>query len=142
VGRIVGLLQFGGRLSRLQFWRDYLFLAIISAVDVIIGMLAIMALGPWGGIFVAPFILVMVASIAIVVRRLHDRNKSALWLLPFAAVPLGVQLWVVGEARDEPAGLVLVVALASLTLNIWGLVEIGFRRGTAGGNRFGEQPPT
>ena len=57
--------------------------------------------------------LVQIATVAMLVRRLHDRNKSGLWLL-FAAVP------VIGQA--------------------WTIVELGFMPGKAGANRFGPPP--
>ena len=138
--RFASLLGFEGRISRLQFWKDYLFLAIVGAVDTVIGLFAVMWLGAWGGILPAPLIAVLIASIAIAVRRLHDRNKSAFWLLPFLVLPLMVQFWMAGEAKAAATGMVLIVVLASLILNIWGTVEIGFRRGTPGPNRFGEAP--
>ena len=57
--------------------------------------------------------LVQIATLAMWVRRLHDRNKSGLWLL-FAAVPGIGQLWM-----------------------IW---ELGFAPGVPGANRFGPPP--
>ena len=138
--RFVTLLSFEGRLSRLQFWKDYLFLAVVGAVDVVIGLFAVMWLQAWGAILLTPLIAVIIASLAIVVRRLHDRNKSVLWILPFGVFPLMVQLWMLGEAQQTAADIVLIVALASLILNIWGFVEIGLRRGVAGPNKYGDDP--
>jgi uncharacterized membrane protein YhaH (DUF805 family) len=34
----------------------------------------------------------------------------------------------------------LVLSLAALVVAIWGWIEIGFRRGTRGENRFGPPP--
>lgn len=57
--------------------------------------------------------LVQIATLAMWVRRLHDRNKSGLWLL-LALVPVVGQVWMV-----------------------W---ELGFMPGKAGVNRFGPPP--
>ena len=57
--------------------------------------------------------LVQIATLAMWVRRLHDRNKSGLWLL-VAFVPVVGQAWMV-----------------------W---ELGFMPGKAGANRFGPPP--
>ena len=57
--------------------------------------------------------LVQIATLAMWVRRLHDRNKSGLWLM-VAFVPVVGQAWMV-----------------------W---ELGFMPGKAGANRFGPPP--
>ncbi len=57
--------------------------------------------------------LVHIVVLVTWVRRLHDRNRSGLWLL-LAAVPVIGQAWL-----------------------IW---ELGFRPGEAGYNRFGAPP--
>jgi Protein of unknown function (DUF805) len=60
---------------------------------------------------VVPGVLVAVSLwVPACVRRLHDRNKPAVWVL-LAVVP------VIGT--------------------IWSIVELGFRRGTPGRNRYG-----
>jgi uncharacterized membrane protein YhaH (DUF805 family) len=50
--------------------------------------------------------------------------------------------WIVGgiankQGDDTPA---LIAALIALVCLIWGLVELGFLRGTRGPNRFGPDP--
>ena len=57
--------------------------------------------------------LVQIATLAMWVRRLHDRNKSGLWLL-LAPVPVVGQVWM-----------------------IW---ELGFAPGVSGDNRYGPPP--
>jgi uncharacterized membrane protein YhaH (DUF805 family) len=68
-------------------------------------------------------------------KRLHDRNKSAWWLVLFWLVP-GV-LQGVGE---QVGTIGLVLSIAAFAISIWGLVEIGFLRGTVGPNQYGPDP--
>jgi uncharacterized membrane protein YhaH (DUF805 family) len=79
-----------------------------------------------------PFLWV---GLALGVKRLHDRNKSGWWLLLFWVLP-GI-LQGVGE-QVGTAGIVL--SLAGLGISIWGLVEMGFLRGTVGPNQYGSDP--
>ena len=71
------------------------------------------------------------------IKRLHDRNKSAWWMIPFFLVPaLSEQFG--GRLPDSHA--VLTVSLIASALWLWGLVEMGWLKGTAGPNRFGADP--
>ena len=74
---------------------------------------------------------------AVSIKRLHDRNKSGWWLLPFVGATglythFGDMLGVVAPY----AGVVAAV------LSLWGFVEMGFLKGTSGYNRFGPNPLT
>jgi uncharacterized membrane protein YhaH (DUF805 family) len=75
-------------------------------------------------------------------RRLHDRDKSAWWLVMFYLVP-----GVLGQSAEATwfggaSGTVLhhILVLASLALTIWGFVETGCLRGAAGPNTYGPDP--
>jgi uncharacterized membrane protein YhaH (DUF805 family) len=88
------------------------------------------------------FIPWLLWGIAFHTERLHDRGKSAWWPLIFYAVPgvlgqLAKGAWFVGAAGT---GLHYVLALAGFALSIWGFVEIGCLRGTAGPNKYGSNP--
>jgi uncharacterized membrane protein YhaH (DUF805 family) len=72
---------------------------------------------------------------AVSIKRLHDRNKSGWWMLPFVGATglythFGDMLGVVAPF----AGLVVFV------LFLWGFVEMAFLKGTSGYNRFGPDP--
>src|SRR5450631_2683411 len=96
----------------------------------------------------APLFILMLAivfipwllwGIAFHTERLHDRGKSAWWLLVFYAVPgvlgqLAKGAWFAGAAGTR---LHCVLALAGFALSIWGFVEIGCLRGNAGPNKYG-----
>ena len=77
----------------------------------------------------------MVAATA--TKRLHDRDKSGWWLVPFfVAPPLLDRLW---DWLDNPTLAPLVSAI-SFGLSVWCFVELFWLRGTKGTNRFGPDP--
>ena len=78
-----------------------------------------------------------ISAFAIGVKRLHDRNKSGWLIVLFYVVPsiLG------GIANtSEQAVASFVLGLGSVVISIWGLVELGFLRGTVGPNPYGPDP--
>jgi uncharacterized membrane protein YhaH (DUF805 family) len=85
-------------------------------------------------------IAIWVSYLAIGVKRLHDRDRSGWWIVVFYIVP-----WVLGSVANvaDKQGndtVELVAGLIGLVCVIWGLVELGFLRGTRGPNRFGPDP--
>jgi uncharacterized membrane protein YhaH (DUF805 family) len=80
-------------------------------------------------------ILILIANIALTVRRFHDINKSGWWglvqIIPFLYEAL--------EKMNIPIeGLYLNIII--LIILIIFLCIIGFKKGTRGPNRFGEEP--
>lgn len=138
------LFSFRGRTSRLNYWRTWLGMNLAIAVLWVVFIFIAMGAGE---IAVIPMLLViplLIASAAVSVRRLHDRNKSAWWLLVFWVVPLAslVVAQVLTERTGE-GGLAAELALwASLASQLWALVELGFLRGSPQPNRFGPPPPS
>jgi signal peptidase I len=76
--------------------------------------------------------------ILISIRRLHDIDKSAWWLVPFWLAPL--IMGIASEYLDASRAVTVSLLLATLILQAWGLFEFGFRPGTLGPNRFGPDP--
>jgi uncharacterized membrane protein YhaH (DUF805 family) len=74
---------------------------------------------------------------ATTIKRLHDRNKSGWWIVPFfVAPPLLQRLW---DWLDNPDLALLVSALA-FGLGVWSFVELFFLSGAKAPNRFGPDP--
>jgi len=71
------------------------------------------------------------------IKRLHDRNRSGWWMLPFL-VAIGhrdhVAAWFGDSSPARWIGLALHI------VSFWGIVEFYFLRGTSGPNRFGPDP--
>ena len=117
-----------GRIGRQHWWLGNV--ALLAVIGVASVLLAAMFgtrvapevaevpfeydLGPTGGAVLIVLILAYAwSSLALTVKRWHDRDKSGLWML-IAAVP------VIG--------------------GIWALIENGFLKGTDGPNSYGNDP--
>jgi len=132
-----------GRISRAAYWRS---LAIFSVAGLFAAVILLTAAGLAAPLFILMVVLVFIPwlmwGFAIHTERLHDRNKSAWWLVVFFLLPavlgqLAKTAWLAGAA-----GAVLhdALALAGFALTIWGFVEIGCLPGTAGSNQYGADP--
>jgi uncharacterized membrane protein YhaH (DUF805 family) len=77
--------------------------------------------------------------LATAIKRLHDRNKSAWWMIPFFLIP-GLFDQFADRLTDSRA--VLLVSLIAAGLWLWGLLEMCWLKGTTGPNRFGADPLT
>jgi hypothetical protein len=82
-------------------------------------------------------LLALFAVLAVATKRLHDRDKSAWWLLLFYLVPAILQTIAYYTGAVEVR---LILGLACLFIIIWYLIELGFLRGTTGPNRYGPDP--
>lgn len=90
-----------------------------------------------------------VALLAVYTKRLHDRNKGAIWLVPFVLIPWALEVLRLsgGSALFDlgrymgPIGMDwgLADAVAGI-LSLWAFIELFFFRGTVGANRFGSDP--
>jgi uncharacterized membrane protein YhaH (DUF805 family) len=118
------LFGFQGRANRAKFWLVALGIFVIEVIlfAAILGGAAMSgdpeqiasAIGPFAGIVIFVFLVIATwISIAVAVKRYHDRNKSGWWVL-IVFVP------VIG--------------------GIWYLIECGFLRGTLGPNNYGPDP--
>ncbi|MET8953319.1 DUF805 domain-containing protein [Streptomyces sp. NPDC004393] len=76
---------FSGRARRKEYWNFVLFVAIIYVVLIAIGVGAkVTAVLALAGVF---YLAILIPSLAVGVRRLHDTGRSGWWLL-FGIVPL------------------------------------------------------
>jgi uncharacterized membrane protein YhaH (DUF805 family) len=74
---------------------------------------------------------------AITIRRLHDRNKSGWWMVPFFLAPL--VLLASSDWLANPTLAQLIDALG-YGLGAWCFIELLCLSGTRGPNRFGSDP--
>jgi uncharacterized membrane protein YhaH (DUF805 family) len=132
-----------GRINRAKYWRS---LVVFSVAGLFAGVILFTA-----AVLAAPLFIIMVVFVfipwliwgfAIHTERLHDRDKSAWWLVMFCLLP-GVLGHIARAAWfSGTAGTVLhhMLTVAGLALSIWGFVEIGCLRGTTGPNKYGSNP--
>lgn len=107
---------FSGRARRSEFWFWYLFLVIVATVEgVLLGVVGTASLDTTTGTFGAGYFVVTslvglitlalaVPTIAVMVRRLHDQDKSGFyWFMSF--IPLaGPIIMIVFYATDGTHG--------------------------------------
>jgi len=139
------LFSFEGRTSRLGYWRGQLLAGVVAALAWAGGLFAMLGVGPIGGLLFALLAPALLISLATYVRRLHDRGKGLWWALLFLAGPLalsGLVQALAAQHTEASALESLPLLLAGFVLDIWALIEVGFRRGQPGANRFGGPPPT
>jgi uncharacterized membrane protein YhaH (DUF805 family) len=118
------LFGFQGRTNRAKFWLVALAIFVVEAIlFAVLGsniamsddpQEALARMGPVTSIVLLLFgILVTWISIAVGIKRFHDRNKSGVWVL-----------------------IIFVPVIGSL----WYLIECGFLKGTTGPNNYGPDP--
>ena len=71
------------------------------------------------------------------IKRLHDRDRRGWWIVLFFIIPAFLGNFV--DKLDELYAADLL-ALISVALNLWGVVELVLLKGTTGPNRFGSDP--
>ena len=144
--------KFDGRISRKGFWMGFL------------GLIAIVLIAGWGMISVLPGGIVLTLSqivlsagiiyiwSAVVVKRLHDRDKPAVpWAIIFLAPGVLYQImsiFKIGYKPVEFAGAefmvpgtgAMVMMWVSMAVGLWMVIELGFLKGTPGENSFGPDP--
>jgi uncharacterized membrane protein YhaH (DUF805 family) len=147
------LFGFSGRINRGKYWFGVVFWLLVYLVAwvvvfAIIGSRVpefsedniaaiISALGMGLLVMVIVTIPMVISGFALGIKRLHDRNKSGWWILLFY---FGPSVLASIAATSDTDAAVLVLNLASFVIAIWGLVELGFLRGTVGSNQYGPDP--
>lgn len=126
------LFGFDGRINRAKYWLA----AVIYLVAILIAAGLMFALHGMIGMVLMGivYIVALVSGIAVGIKRLHDCDKSGWWLLVFYLLP-GL-LSAAAMSMDDS----VVLNLLSFAVSIWGIVQLGFLRGTIGPNRFGADP--
>lgn len=125
--------SFSGRINRARYWLAAVVLMVAFVVPMMLAAATLSTL-MWILAFVA-FVTATISGIAVGAKRLHDRDKSAWWLVLFYIGPAGL-----GAIGDASGGVGIIFNMISVAISIWALVELGFLRGTAGPNRFGPDP--
>jgi uncharacterized membrane protein YhaH (DUF805 family) len=135
------LFSFRGRLNRKSYWMTII---ATMAIIVLLLLLALSMLREHRFEFAAFTVVILLIlyiplvwiGLAISAKRLHDRDKSAWWLLVFYLLP-GILSTAGNEMGD--VGFILL-HIISFAISVWAFVELGCLRGTPGPNRYGPDP--
>jgi uncharacterized membrane protein YhaH (DUF805 family) len=160
------LFAFEGRINRAKFWMAMLnllgLMMLLSVVIITVGKLfggpnsfsfgikdifaafdpesyrSLTAIG-LGSVIVKAIGALLFLWIYLVnsIKRLHDRNKSAWWMLLFFGFPGLFDQFADRLGDSYP---VQFVAIVAFVFCVWGVIELCFLKGTAGTNRFGADP--
>ncbi len=142
------LTTYRGRINRGKYWAAALIYIAIMIVLLALGFIMVgNSLLETGGedaedivaglvskgigyvlIVIVVYIPLVISGIFVGIKRLHDRDKSGWWLLVFYLLPVIL------------SGHGAILSLVSLAVSIWGVVELGILRGTAGPNKYGPDP--
>jgi uncharacterized membrane protein YhaH (DUF805 family) len=118
------LFGFQGRANRAKFWLVALAIFVVEIIIfAVLGSTTAMSsdpeqalanIGPVAGIVLLVFgVAATWISVAVAIKRFHDRNKSAWWVL---------------------------IVFVPIIGGLWYLIECGFLRGTPGPNNYGPDP--
>jgi uncharacterized membrane protein YhaH (DUF805 family) len=140
--------SFNGRINRAPYW-----LGVI--IMVIVALLIFLVVGALFGVSIAApdfrFRLISLAltplflypAVALMVKRLHDRDRPA-WLAGLFLAPSLIKSVtdLIGVTGNPLAFNILDVLLGGLgfVIGIWAFVELGCLRGTVGTNQHGPDP--
>ena len=105
--------SFEGRINRGKFWAGYVVLWVMTTI--VVGLLWAL-LGDSTNFWILYFVavaLLVIAGLAVQVKRWHDRGKSGWWVL---------------------------IALIPFIGPLWAFIETGFLPGTRGSNEYGPDP--
>ena len=132
------LFGFQGRVNRAKYWLAILIYVIVGLVMATISYIADQAT-PAQLLSLIVNIGVAVSSIAVGIKRLHDRDKSGWWLLLFYLVPsllmgVGAVAFYYGLGDESAGGIIggSIAYILGLVVLIWAFVELGCLRGTPG----------
>lgn len=143
--------DFGGRSSRSEFWW---FTLLLFIVRLIIGIIDVATFDPWSYdrfrfieiISIIFNLFILLPSIAVSVRRLHDINRTGLWVLLWTGFyVLGTILMFVGGllviGGDFGSGgfMLVLTAVIFIGVPIWQIVWCCLPP-VDQGNRFGPNP--
>jgi len=140
--------DFSGRASRNEYWSSWLFIQLTSIFILIFAFRA----RPLLLIFILFSILIIIPSLAVTTRRLHDVNKSGYWLivpLPLIFISyLSLFLLSLFSPENQSEGLNLFQIISIITYitgifmaSLWYCFPIFMfltQKGDEGSNKYGD----
>ena len=136
------LISFRGRAGRNEYLRAYMitfagFLLSAPVAPVLGSLFGSTVFFASIGLTAAALYALIVLCLAVSVRRLHDRDKSGWWIVPYWALPtlfVSAGLHVSGGAAGPLLQFIGYLLAGAV------FVELGFLEGTKGSNAHGQDP--
>jgi uncharacterized membrane protein YhaH (DUF805 family) len=125
--------DFNGRASRSEYWWFALFYFLVGAVARLLDMFIFQSPRTGGPVDIVVSLALLLPSLSVFVRRLHDLDRTGWWTLLFCVAIGGAMI---PAAMGPMSGLFIVVFLG---LCIWLLIWT-MMKGTIGPNHFGLDP--
>jgi uncharacterized membrane protein YhaH (DUF805 family) len=132
--------SFEGRISRRPFWIAWI---VLIAIDIVV---MLVAEGPHEDRLTALADLILIyPQFAVCAKRGHDRNTPTWVIGLFFALAAVFDLlllggWITSADLKSPSAPVLFLLIPLVLLFLVLIVDLGFRRGTRGPNRYGPDP--
>ena len=152
--------EVSGRSSRSEYWMFILFQGLVSSALLALWVGLVVASPP--GSMMIPSIMLglayglfllgsIIPNVTVLIRRLHDTNRSAWWLLLYAPgfISAAQTVWLVARAVTATPAEMSELVSQSLSSTALGLATLVCQStlfvylvlaGTKGSNRFGEDP--
>lgn len=140
--------SFEGRINRKPYWIGLIVLVIIMMVIVFGASFLLIGsiVEPTFQTRLVTFVLQLLflyPSTALMVKRLHDRNRPSYWaafiLVPMVLKSLTDLVGMTGDPLNQNA-LDYLLNIIVFVVSIWFFVELGCLRGTVGSNQYGPDP--
>jgi uncharacterized membrane protein YhaH (DUF805 family) len=131
---------FSGRAARAEFWWYYFGTLIVRIPVTILDKVS----GDTGALSFAYNLALLLPLLGVTVRRLHDTDRSAWWLLLLLFVPFiagFISVFTYGDRlsdeHPDPFGPIAIIALIVAAILLFIFIIL---RGTRGPNRYGPDP--
>jgi len=137
------LFDFRGRINRARFWLSLVIYVIFFTAAIAIASVTSSSLDTILLVALFAYVPMAMSAVAVGIKRLHDRDKSAWWLVLFAApmvLPFVAAALADAVAAPESSLIFTVAQYVGFAITIWAFVELGCLRGTIGANQHGSDP--
>lgn len=144
--------SFDGRINRQPYWIGTIILAVVNLViSFVVGsLLGVSITAPdfrFKLVSLVLTVLFLYPAAALMVKRLHDRDRPA-WLaaLFLAPTPIKSVINLIGTTGNQVNPSMLDFLLSSIfaivfaIVGIWAFIELGCLRGSVGTNQYGPDP--
>jgi uncharacterized membrane protein YhaH (DUF805 family) len=127
-----------GRISRTRFW--------IATVILLVAELVSFSAGYGRGderLSSILELLLLYPETAVLLKRAHDREMPEKVVLAYVVLAIlftALTIFGIGGTAERPSTLYWLIGLPCFALAMYLLVDLGFRRGVSGPNRFGPDP--